>query len=309
MKQNSSSAARLAERQQRPAWLRVRAIDAATRRRMAETLGGLHTVCEEANCPNAGECFGRGTATFLIMGDVCTRNCRFCAIRSGKPQALDSNEPSRLAAAARKLQLKHVVVTSVTRDDLPDGGAAHFAACIRELRKLSPEPAVEVLTPDFRGNADALEVVLSAHPEVFNHNVETVPRLYPKVRPQANYEWSVSQLSRARRFADEGKSHRMLVKSGMMLGLGETRDEVLAVMADLRQAGVELITMGQYLKPLNIAGMHEVVRYVPPEEFAELAEAARQIGFLGVASGPLVRSSYHAEEMLHIATTSATRRR
>jgi len=273
-------------------------MDPATRKQMASTLAGLHTVCAEANCPNAGECFGRGTATFLIMGDVCTRSCRFCAVHSGKPRVLDLEEPIRLAKAAQELSLKHVVVTSVTRDDLEDAGARHIAACISELLKLEPAPTVEVLTPDFRGDGSALEAVLSAQPEVFNHNVETVPRLYPEVRPQASYEWSIAQLGRARRFADRGRNHRMFVKSGLMLGLGETRDEALAVMEDLRRVGVDLITIGQYLKPLNVPGKHEVARYVPPEEFAELGEIAHKLGFVGVASGPLVRSSYHAEEML-----------
>lgn len=301
MRRESSSAAVSSLRERRPSWLRVKAIDRTTRQRMSSVLDALHTVCEEANCPNISECFGRGTATFLIMGDTCTRNCRFCAIGGGKPSPLDTDEPKRLASAASKLALRHVVITSVTRDDLADGGSAHFAACIQELRKLRPAPTVEVLTPDFKGDPEALATVLSVHPEVFNHNVETVPRLYPEVRPQANYEWSLAQLCRAREFSERQRRSGILVKSGMMLGLGEARDEVIAVMEDLRQAGVELITIGQYLKPLNIPDMHEVTRYVPPGEFAELGGIARKLGFLGVASGPLVRSSYRAQEMLRNA--------
>jgi lipoic acid synthetase len=263
---------------------------------MERALTGLNTVCREANCPNIGECFGRGTATFMILGDICTRTCRFCAVTPGTPTVVDGDEPKRLAEAAGRLGLKHVVITSVTRDDLPDGGAAHFAACIHELRSLKHLPTVEVLTPDFQGDMDALRSVLGMRPEIFNHNVETVPRLYPQVRPQADFARSIGVLTQAAQFAAEQAKGRMLVKSGLMVGLGETFDEVIVALGDLRSASVNIVTIGQYLKPTASGDYCEIVRYVEPEEFAAYAEAATRMGFTGVASAPLVRSSYHAEE-------------
>jgi len=286
----------MSEPPRRPGWLRVKALDPKTRKLMSRTLAGLHTVCEEANCPNIGECFTRGTATFMIMGDICTRNCAFCMVEHGEPKTLDPGEPARLAGAAAKLALKHVVVTSVSRDDLPDGGAAHFVACTEELKRLEPAPSVELLTPDFQGDPDALDVVLTAHPDVFNHNVETVPRLYPRVRPEADYGRSVGVLAQACRFAPMENSPRTLVKSGLMVGLGETFDEVVVVLGDLREAGVSLVTIGQYLKPRSAGGHCDVARFVEPAEFEAYSEIARDMGFTGVASGPLVRSSYRAGE-------------
>jgi len=252
----------------------------------------LHTVCEEASCPNIWECYTHRTSTFLIMGDTCTRHCAFCGVRHASPRTpvapVDPDEPARLAEAARRLGLTHVVITSVTRDDLPDGGAGVFAACIREVRRVMPDTSVEVLVPDFRGDRAALDQVLAAAPDVFNHNVETVPRLYSKVRPQAEYRRSLDVLAAA---AAAG----LTVKSGLILGLGETASEVEAVLQDLHQAGCRLVTIGQYLRP----SPHQlpVARLVPPEEFAELEKKALALGFTGVASGPLVRSSYRAAEM------------
>lgn len=263
--------------------------------------GGLHTVCEKARCPNAGECFGSGTATFLILGDVCTRDCSFCAVKHGAPAAPDPGEPSRVAEEAKRLGLCHVVITSVTRDDLPDGGAAQFAACVHAVREAIPKATVEVLVPDFGGNADSLAEVLRARPDVLNHNIETVRRLYPRVRPQAVYDRSLELLSRAASFARllPPTAYRLppvVVKSGLMVGLGETRGEINACLRDLRAAGVSVLTIGQYLRPRrdNV----EVARYYTPAEFDELAAEARDLGFGRVLSGPLVRSSYHAAETL-----------
>lgn len=251
----------------------------------------LHTVCESAHCPNIGECFGKGTATFLILGDVCTRNCGFCAVRKGKPLPVDPEEPLRVARAAQKLELKHVVVTSVTRDDLPDGGASHFVRVIQAIRKLLPFVTVEILTPDFGGRAETLEVFRENTPDVFNHNVETVPRLYKGVRPQANYDCSLWLL---RQWKERFSS--VLVKSGLMVGLGETQEEVLAVLHDLRNAGCDIVTIGQYLRP---SGKHLPVReYLSLEQFAFYEEKAYAMGFKGVASGPFVRSSYLAERFV-----------
>lgn len=251
----------------------------------------LHTVCESARCPNLGECFRRGTATFLILGNVCTRNCRFCAVGKGIPQPPDPEEPWRVAEAALALNLKHVVVTSVTRDDLPDGGAGHFAATIVAIRRVLPQATVEVLVPDFRGSEEALDTVLSARPDVLNHNVETVPRLYPSVRPQADYERSLELLWRAKT-----KVPHLLTKSGLMVGLGETQKEVEDVLQDLRSVFCDIVTIGQYLRP----SMHHlpVAAYIPPEVFAYYREYALRLGFSGVASGPFVRSSYRAEEFM-----------
>jgi lipoic acid synthetase len=250
---------------------------------------GVHTVCQNARCPNIGECFGRRTAAFMILGSRCTRNCGFCAVESAMPEPVDDAEPERLAAAASDLGLKHVVITSVTRDDLPDGGASHFVRVIRTVRDRLPAATIEVLTPDFRGNEDAIAAVCAAGPDVYNHNVETVPRLYPIVRPQAHYERSLGLLRLVK-----GLSPRTPTKSGLMLGLGEEPAEVLRTLDDLRAVGCEMMTIGQYLRP---SPRHlPVVRYVPPDEFADLGEAARARGFRYVASAPFVRSSYHAEE-------------
>jgi lipoic acid synthetase len=252
---------------------------------------GIHTVCQSARCPNLGDCFGRGTATFLLMGNACTRNCRFCAVDHTAPGPLDPAEPARIAQAARMLGLSHVVITSVTRDDLPDGGAAHFAAAIAALRELLPQARVEVLVPDLRGSTEALHTVLAARPDVFGHNVETVPRLYSEVRPQADYQRSLDLLRWAAELATG-----IVVKSGFMVGLGESEAEVLALLADLRSAGVSAVTIGQYLQPTR--AHLPVAEYVPPSIFARYRQAARDLGFRHVLSGPLVRSSYHAAEMI-----------
>ncbi len=251
---------------------------------------GLSTVCEEARCPNKAECFSKPTATFMILGDSCTRDCGFCSVKSAPPLPPDKDEPRRVAEAASKMGLKYVVVTSVTRDDLPDGGAGQFAETIREIKKHLPEAGVEVLTPDFGGSKDALSRVLSAEPHVFNHNVETVPRLYATVRPQADYNRSIGLLRRLKELSPETNT-----KSGLMLGLGESFEEVLEVFKDLRGAGCDLLTVGQYLRPTkkNLP----VVEYIEPEIFKALREQALGMGFRSVASGPLVRSSMNAEEM------------
>jgi len=254
----------------------------------------LNTVCQEARCPNIGECFNRGTATFMILGDTCTRACGFCAVTSGRPAPIDWAEPSRLAAAVERLQLAYVVITSVNRDDAADGGAQIFASCIELIRWRRPETAIEVLIPDFVGNWDALEIVLSARPTVLNHNVETVRRLYPRVRYQARYERSLELLRRASEW-----SPRIPTKTGFMLGLGEERVEVSELLSDLRSVNVELLTVGQYLRP---SAKHlPVARYVPPEEFDSIREEALALGFRHVESGPMVRSSYHADEQARAA--------
>jgi lipoic acid synthetase len=248
----------------------------------------LHTVCEEAHCPNIGECWGNRTATFLILGDTCTRNCRFCDVKTGRPDPLDPREPEHVAQAVRTMDLKHAVITSVDRDDLPDGGASVFAAVIRHIRELQPGCTVEVLTPDFRGDVEALKTVMDARPDILNHNVETVPRLFPVVQPQCRYEWSLSVLQNAK-----GLWSRAVTKSGVMVGLGETVDEVLEVMHDLRAFDVDILTIGQYLQPSR---QHApIVRYYEPEEFAMFEERGYEMGFRWVESAPLVRSSYGAE--------------
>ena len=252
---------------------------------------GLHTVCEEARCPNIGECFQNGTATFLILGDVCTRACTFCAVTGGRPTGLDVAEPLKVARAASHLGLRHAVVTSVTRDDLPDGGASIFAATIRAVRRLSPGTSVEVLVPDFQGSHDALAAVMAERPDVLNHNIETVPRLYCDVRPKAVYGRSLELLARAREMDLE-----VITKSGLMAGLGEEREELLAVMADLVAVGCQVLTIGQYLHPTP--RHRPVARYYHPDEFAELADEGRHLGFRHVEAGPLVRSSYHAERQI-----------
>ncbi len=250
----------------------------------------LHTVCQSAKCPNQGECFASGTATFLIMGDACTRGCRFCAVDTRVPAPLDHNEPARLAEAVLLMRIKHAVITTVTRDDLPDGGAAHFVAVIEAVRDVSPGTRIEVLTSDFGGNLSSVDTVADALPDVFNHNVETVPRLYAEVRPGAEYARSLEMLARVK-----ARHPDMPTKSGLMLGLGEAHDEVVAVMRDLRAAGCDMLTLGQYLRP---SSKHlPVAEFVPPEEFDALAREAEALGFSVVASAPFVRSSYHAGEM------------
>jgi lipoic acid synthetase len=250
----------------------------------------LHTVCQSAHCPNQQECWSRGTATFMILGNTCTRACQFCNITTGRPAPPDAAEPRHVAAAAQQMRLRHVVITSVTRDDLPDGGAAHFAATLVAVRAALPMATLEVLTPDFGGDTAAIKVVLAARPDVFNHNLETVRRLQGEVRPHASYARSLGVLRHAA--AQPGHA---AVKSGVMVGLGETDDELLDAFRDLRAAGCELLTVGQYLRPRH--GKRPVARFVAPEAFARLADAARAMGFRNVAAGPLVRSSYRAEEL------------
>ena len=289
----------------KPVWLRRRLPDAEALNKMRGLLRrhGLHTVCEGALCPNQGECFGRGTATFLILGNTCTRNCTFCAIPTQeRPPAPDPGEPERIARASRELGLKHVVVTSVTRDDLADGGAAHFAETVRALKRINPEITVEVLIPDFQGSAEALRIAVESGPDILNHNLETVPRLYPEVRPQADYGRSLLLLKRAKAMKP-GK----VTKSGLMLGLGEERDEILRVMEDLRKISCDLLTLGQYLQPSG--KHHPVVRFVPPEEFEDYRQAGEKMGFQAVFAAPLVRSSFHAAEIFQKAISPQRSRR
>jgi lipoic acid synthetase len=280
-------------REAKPPWLKVR-FPAGDRYQRIKSLlreHELHTVCEEARCPNIGECFNSGTATFMILGDVCTRSCGFCAVTSGRPGSLDWLEPLRIARAVRTLALDYVVITSVNRDDQPDGGAAIFAACIRNIRRDNPECRVEVLIPDFMGDWNALATVARARPFVLNHNVETVPRLYARVRPKARYARSLELLHQAKAL-----DASLRTKSGLMVGLGETQEEVFAVMRDLRAARVDLLTIGQYQRPTE----HHlpVERYWPPEEFAPFVSFGRKLGFLNVEAGPLVRSSYRAHRQV-----------
>lgn len=283
------------QRPARPAWLRAPAPGGENYRELKALVGrlGLHTVCESAACPNVGECWNRRTATFMILGNVCTRRCGFCAVLKGPPLPVDYDEPRRVAEAVAALGLRHAVITSVTRDDRKDGGAELFAMTIRAIRERIPSCRVEVLVPDFQGSRAALDMVLEARPDVFNHNVETVPRLYRQVRPGARYERSLDVLAYARRRCPD-----LPTKSGLMLGLGEETCEVLEVMRDLAACGVEILTLGQYLSP---SPAHlPVARFVPPEEFDELAAAGRQMGFRRVIAGPLVRSSYHAAEAVRL---------
>ena len=273
----------------KPEWLKKRLPEASSLRNMEALLRqrGLHTVCESALCPNLGECFGKGTATFLIMGDICTRNCGFCGVTSSVPGPLDPDEPGQVADAVARLGLRHVVVTSVTRDDLPDGGAGHYVATIRAIRLALPAATIEVLVPDLGGVAEHVAQVLAEAPDVFNHNLETVPRLYPQVRPQAVYDRSLAVLRQA---AEEGTS---IVKTGVMVGLGEVAEEVRQVLADVRAAGVSVVTIGQYLRPSS--GHLPVVEYVHPDTFAEYREFGESLE-LQVHSAPFVRSSFHAGE-------------
>ena len=275
--------------ERRPDWLRVRLPVGDNYNDLKQLMRAksLHTVCEEARCPNMGECWANRTATFMILGSVCTRSCGFCAVATGRPMALDWEEPRRVAEAVTQMGLNHVVVTSVDRDELHDGGATLFAATIRWIRRLNPTCAVEVLTPDFKGSREALKVVMDARPDVFNHNVETVPRLYRRVRPQAVYERSLDVLTWAKEMRPDKPT-----KTGFMLGLGETHDEIIETMRDIHARDVDILTIGQYLRP---SPKHlPIERYVPPDEFREYARIGREMGFRNVYSGPLVRSSYHA---------------
>jgi lipoic acid synthetase len=275
----------------KPDWIRIKVPTGGTVSHLKTILRKhhLHTVCEEASCPNLNECFSGGTATFLIMGDICTRRCPFCDVAHGRPAPLDADEPLNLAQTIVAMQLKYVVITSVDRDDLCDGGAGHFVACIQAVRQRSKQTAIEILVPDFRGRRDiALESFQQILPDIFNHNLETVPRLYKQVRPGADYQWSLQLLKRFK-----AQYPQVPTKSGLMLGLGESLDEVRQVMSDLRDNGCDLLTLGQYLQPSRY---HlSVQRYVTPSEFDQLAVQGRKMGFKNVASGPMVRSSYHAE--------------
>ena len=274
----------------KPAWLKVRAPGGPKYLRLKGLMRewNLHSVCEEAHCPNIGECWEDLTATFMILGDVCTRNCGYCAVTHGRPQWEDREEPERVGQAVGELALEHVVITSVNRDDLADGGAAHFAATVGAIRRHAPGCRVELLIPDLQGNADALDTVITAGPDILNHNTETVPRLYKVARHGGRYERTLDLFRRARRIAPG-----LLTKSGIILGLGEERDELVATLRDLREADVNILTLGQYLRP---SAQHlPVARYYHPDEFRELGEIGRALGFAHVESGPLVRSSYHAK--------------
>jgi len=272
-----------------PDWIKVKAPGNPNYLRLKRILRekNLHTVCEEARCPNIGECWGNKTATFLILGDTCTRGCRFCAIDKGKPLALDPEEPRNVALVVKDLGLDHIVVTSVNRDDLPDGGAGHFAKTVFWIKSLNPGIRVELLIPDFEGNLEALKTVVDAGIEILNHNIETVPRLYGKVRPGHVYDGSLKILKEAKKLRSD-----MLTKSGFMVGVGENYDEVISTLGDLRAHNVDIVTIGQYLQPSN--RQLKVERYVTPEEFKDFKSVADKLGFRHVESGPLVRSSYHA---------------
>jgi lipoic acid synthetase len=281
----------------KPDWLKRRLPAGETFNQVRAIIeaGRLHTVCQEAQCPNIWECYSHRTATFLIMGERCTRNCRFCAVTSGTPEPLDPQEPAHVAEAVERMGLKYVVITSVTRDDLPDGGATHFAATLQAIRRRIPQVEIEVLIPDFQGNRVSLQTVLSARPDVLNHNIETVPRLYPQVRPQADYRRSLELLRHAAQAAPE-----IPTKSGLMLGLGERPEEILQTLADLHQVACRILTLGQYLQP---SPEHlPVDAFVPPEDFEIWRKAALDLGFSEVASAPFVRSSYRAKESFHALT-------
>jgi lipoyl synthase len=287
-----------AERLKKPEWIRVKAGSPSTRFYEIKQIlrdANLHTVCEEASCPNIGECFGKGTATFMIMGDLCTRRCPFCDVGHGRPLPLDQDEPRHLAETIAKLKLKYVVITSVDRDDLRDGGAEHFVNCIRETRKLSPTTQIEILTPDFRARLDrALNILREAPPDVMNHNLETVLRLYKQARPGSDYAHSLKLLK------DFKAEHKNIpTKSGLMVGLGETNEEILDVMRDMRAHDIDMLTLGQYLQPS--AHHLPVLRYVTPDEFKMFETEAYKMGFVHAACGPMVRSSYHADQMAHEA--------
>ena len=273
-----------------PDWLIKRTPKLENIRKMKPLLGGVHTVCEEAKCPNIGECFSKGTVTFMILGDVCTRNCGFCSVAKGKPGPVDKDEPKKVAEAAKKLSLRYVVITSVTRDDLPDGGSSQFAQNIRELRTSNSELQIEILIPDFGGSVGSLKTVIDAQPNVINHNVEMVPRLYPAIRPSSSYERSLEVLRNVKKL-----SPHLTIKSGFMLGLGETDEEVRSLLKELKSCGCDIVTIGQYLAPsqYNV----KVVQYVRPEKFDEYRDLGLSIGIKKVFSGPFVRSSYKAERV------------
>ena len=276
----------------KPEWIRIKVTNSAKVTALKKTIKdhGLHTVCEEAACPNLNECYGHGTATFMILGDLCTRRCPFCDVAHGRPLAPDEDEPRKLAETIQMMQLNYVVITSVDRDDLKDGGALHFIKCIREVRELNPNIEIEVLVPDFRGRMDrALAVIQESPPDVFNHNLETVPRMYKQARPGADYQWSLKLIQEFKKI-----NPHIPTKSGIMLGLGEEIEEVREVMCDLRKHDCDMLTLGQYLQP----SIHHlpVIRYVTPEEFDQLREDGLRMGFTNVASGPMVRSSYHADQ-------------
>lgn len=276
-------------RSPRPEWLKVRIPSGESYSRLIGLMrdNELHTVCEEARCPNIAECWNAGTATFMILGDTCTRSCGFCAVKTGRPPMLDTEEPERVAYAAKKMNLRHVVITSVNRDELLDGGAGVFADTIRAVRRESPSTRIEVLIPDFKAKPESLRKIFDAKPDIVNHNTETVPSMYRRVRPQAKYRWSLGVLRLA-------KEENFITKTGIMLGLGEEREELIRVMADLVEIKVDILTLGQYLQPTP----HHlpVNRFVHPDEFAELREIGLGMGFRNIESGPLVRSSYHAEQ-------------
>lgn len=277
----------------KPDWLKIKIQTGKNYHTVKELLCrlSLHTVCQEADCPNLMECFCNKTATFMILGNICTRNCTFCGVTKGCPEVTDPDEPKHIAQAVKELKLRHVVITSVTRDDLYDGGAGYYAATINQIRSLCPEVTIEVLIPDFKGDQSALDKVIQAKPQVINHNIETVPRLYPEVRPMADYVRSLELLKYVKKTAPDIKT-----KSGMMVGLGETFQEVIACMHDLRIAGCDFLTIGQYLAPTK--NHHPVIEYIHPEIFEEYKNKALDMGFLHVSSGPFVRSSYHAENAL-----------
>ena len=280
-----------------PSWLKVRMPGGPNYLELRERLRGaqLHTVCEEARCPNIGDCWERKTATFMILGDICTRACSYCAVTTGTPLTLDLGEPVRLAETVERMGLEYAVITSVNRDELADGGAFIFAECIRQIHKRLPDCKVETLIPDFEGNWDALERVMEAGPETLNHNIETVRRVFSRVRPKGDYDQSLELLKRAKQIAPHG-----VTKSGMMVGLGETRHEIAETMADLREVECDLLTIGQYLRPSDKHA--PLSRWYTPDEFEELRELGESMGFRHVASGPLVRSSYHADEQHRAAT-------
>ena len=288
------------EHKRLPPWLKVRMPGGPNFLQLKELMrsSDLHTVCEEAHCPNIGECWERGTATFMILGDICTRACAYCAVTSGKPQGLDLREPGRLAESVVRMGLNYAVITSVNRDDLPDGGAFIFAQCIAQVRKRLPRCKVEVLIPDFCGNWDALATVMTATPDTLNHNIEAVRRVFSRVRPKGDYDQSLELLARAKSLVPQG-----VTKSGMMVGLGETRQEIMETMVDLRSVDCDLLTIGQYLRP---SSKHTpLVKWYTPEEFEDLGQEAEALGFRHVASGPLVRSSYHADKQHEAAVASA----
>lgn len=282
-----------------PYWLRKKAFKPAfilDMKALLDTLK-LHSVCESAHCPNQGECFSQGTVTFLILGEVCTRNCSFCAVKKGVPLTPDPEEPKNMSKAVRELNLNYVVITSVTRDDLPDGGASHFAEVVKAIKSTMPSVVVELLVPDFRGSTEALTEIVSSFPDVIGHNIETIPRLYPAVRPKANYQRSIELLKNVKRM-----NPHLITKSGIMLGLGEERSEVIQALDDLKNVDCDLVTLGQYLPPS--IGNYHLSKYVTPEEFQELEKIGLAMGFRGIASGSFVRSSFNAAQLFREATLS-----